>query len=352
LLLYLHIPFCDSKCFYCSFCSYTDKNILKQAYSEAILKQFEQEIKRFDIGEKSISSFFVGGGTPSTFSPLLLSPFIKKITPYLAQNAEITTEANPNSATFDWLFGMKELGFNRVSFGVQSFDDKKLKFLGRAHNAKQAFEAIENARKVGFENISIDLIYNTKLDNKKLLLKDITTAAALPINHLSAYSLTIEKNTKFYKKPNVQKESLYLAKYAIKALLENGFCQYEISNFSRGYECFHNKRYWQQDDYIGIGCGAVGFYKNRRFYPSCDLEKYIKDPLLKEIENLSEKDLLLEKTFLSLRSNIGLELMNIPLHVMEKIDILSREKKGFIENGRFFNSNFFLADEIALFLNS
>ncbi|MDR0407809.1 MAG: radical SAM family heme chaperone HemW, partial [Campylobacteraceae bacterium] len=273
MLLYLHIPFCDSKCFYCSFCSYTDKNTLKEAYSEAILKQFEQEIKRFDIGKKSISSLYVGGGTPSTFSPLLLSSFIKKASKYLTQNAEITTEANPNSATLDWLFKMKELGFNRISFGVQSFDDEKLKFLGRIHNAKQAFAAVTNAQKVGFENISADIIYNTKVDNKKLLLNDIATAASLPINHLSAYSLAIEKNTKFYKNQNAQKESLYLAKYMIKALEKNGFYQYEISNFSRGYECFHNKKYWQQDDYVGIGCGAVGFYKNRRFYPSCNLEE-------------------------------------------------------------------------------
>jgi oxygen-independent coproporphyrinogen-3 oxidase len=325
---------------------------LKEAYSEAILKQFEQEAKRFNISAKSISSFFIGGGTPSTFSPQLLSPFIEKITPYLTQNAEITTEANPNSATFDWLFEMKKFGFNRISFGVQSFNDKKLKFLGRAHDSKQALEAIENAQKVGFKNISIDLIYNTRLDSKELLLKDIITAAALPINHLSAYSLTIEKNTRFYKKSNAQKESLYLAKYAIKTLKENGFFQYEISNFSRDYECIHNKGYWRQDDYIGIGCGAVGFYKNQRFYPSCNLEEYIENPFLSKIENLSEKDLLLEKTFLSLRSNIGLELTNIPLHVAEKIEILLCEKKGFIKDGRFFNSNFFLADEIALFLNS
>jgi oxygen-independent coproporphyrinogen-3 oxidase len=325
---------------------------LKNIYSKAILEQFEQEIERFDIGKESVNSLFVGGGTPSTFSPSLLRGFMEKIAPYLTPDAEITTEANPNSAVFDWLFEMKELGFNRVSFGVQSFDDKKLKFLGRAHNAKQAFKAIENAQKTGFENISIDLIYNTKTDNKKLLFKDIATAAALPINHLSAYSLTIEQNTKFYKKPNAQKDSLYLAKYMIKTLLENGFYQYEVSNFSRGYECFHNKKYWQCEDYIGIGCGAVGFYKNRRFYSSCNLEEYIKNPFLSEIENLSEKDLLFEKIFLSLRCNIGLELANLPLHVVKKIEILLSEKKGMVKDGRFYNSNFFLADEMALFLNS
>jgi oxygen-independent coproporphyrinogen-3 oxidase len=352
LLLYLHIPFCDSKCFYCSFCSYTGKDALKEAYIKAVLKQFDKEIERFDIGKKSITSFFAGGGTPSVFAPSLLSLFVEKITPYLALDAEITTEANPNSASLKWLSSMRELGFNRISFGVQSFNDKKLKFLGRAHNSKQAFEAVKNAREVGFNNISLDIIYNTKHDTKKLLLEDITAASALPINHLSAYSLTIEKNTKFYKMKNAQKESLYLAKYAVKLLKENGFSWYEISNFSRGYECSHNKGYWRHDDYIGIGCGAVGFLKNKRFYPSCDLEKYIKNPLLSETENLSDEDLLFEKIFLALRSNIGLELEGLPSHAAKKIEILAREKKGFVRDGRFYNSNFFLADEMALFLNS
>ncbi|MDR0579818.1 MAG: radical SAM family heme chaperone HemW [Campylobacteraceae bacterium] len=352
MILYLHIPFCDSKCFYCSFCSYTDKNNLKEVYLEAILRQFEREEKRFNISEKSITSFFTGGGTPSTFSPSLLSFFIKKITHYLISNAEMTIEANPNSATFEWLLGMRELGFNRISFGVQSFNDEKLKFLGRAHNQKQALEAVENAWRVGFKNISIDLIYNTKCDNKKLLLEDITIASALPINHLSAYSLTIEKNTKFYKIQNAQKESLYLAKYVINLLKDNGFLCYEISNFSRGYECFHNKGYWQHDDYIGIGCGAVGFYKNKRFYPSRNLEEYIKNPLLDKVENLSDEELLFEKIFLSLRSNTGLEFAKLPFDIAKKADILLKEKKCVMKNGRFYNTNFFLADEMALFLTS
>jgi oxygen-independent coproporphyrinogen-3 oxidase len=352
LILYLHIPFCDSKCFYCSFCSYTDKNDLKEVYLKAILKQFESEEKRFDISKKSITSFFIGGGTPSTFSPSLLSFFMKRVTPYLISNAEITIEANPNSATLEWLLGMRELGFNRISFGVQSFNNEKLRFLGRVHNPKQALEAVENAWKVGFKNISIDLIYNTKCDNKKLLFEDITTAAALPINHLSAYSLTIEKNTKFYKMQNAQKESLYLAKYAINLLKSNGFSWYEISNFSRGYECFHNKGYWQHDDYIGIGCGAVGFCKNRRFYPSCNLEEYVKNPSSGKVENLSDEELLFERIFLSLRSNIGLEIAKLPFDMVKKADILLNEKKGVMKNGRFYNINFFLADEMALFLTS
>jgi len=154
---------------------------------KALHKQLSYELKRFSAQEGSIETLFIGGGTPSTVAPELYEPIFELLQPYLQQNAEITTEANPNSATKEWLRGMKALGVNRVSFGVQSFDADKLKNLNRAHDPKQAKEAIFNAETLGFEHISLDLIYNYQGDTEALLLQDIETAFSLPIDHISAY---------------------------------------------------------------------------------------------------------------------------------------------------------------------
>ena len=169
---------------------------------------------------------------------------------------------------------MKALGVNRLSFGVQSFDAEKLAFLGRNHTPKHAFQAIENAAKEGIVNISLDLIYGTILDTPSLLQEDLHLAASLPINHLSAYALTLEEETPFYTRTDVANGSEELAKDFVDAIIEAGFPQYEISNFGT-YQSSHNKGYWGHQDYLGIGAGAVGFLKNRRFYPSLQRD-YIK----------------------------------------------------------------------------
>ncbi len=234
---------------------------------KSILLQLKSELERFEATQKSIETLFIGGGTPSTISPELYQPFFEFIKPYLQKDAEITTEANPNSATFIWLKGMKELGVNRVSFGVQSFDDNKLKILGRNHTSHMAKEAITNAHKVGFKNISLDLIYGTAVDNKKLLENDLNIANSLPINHISAYSLTLEEGTTFFNKPEVQNDDENLAYWFAKKI---PLPQYEISNFGT-YQSKHNLGYWQYKEYMGIGSGAVGFSKNQ-------VEHYVPNP--------------------------------------------------------------------------
>ncbi len=349
MLIYLHIPFCDSKCHYCAFNSYVDKFDLKKTYMKAITKQLDMELAIFKPKKNSIKSLFIGGGTPSTIDPKLYEKFFQIIKPYLKENAEITTEANPNSASFDWLSEMVELGVNRVSFGVQSFDEEKLKFLGRNHNQKSAIEAVVNAQKAGLKNISIDLIYGTKLDNKNLLLNDLLIAKELPINHLSAYSLTIEKNTLFFKKPNVAKDSLPLAKFFINKIKSMNLSQYEISNFG-SYQSIHNLGYWNQDNYIGIGAGAVGFLKDRRFYPSKDIEKYISDPLDRKIENLTKDDLHVESIFLGLRSKIGVALNKFNQQELNNINHLLESDKLSKKGDRVYNTDYFLSDELALYI--
>ena len=351
MLLYIHIPFCDSKCSYCAFNSYVDKFDLKQAYITALEEQLLYELKRFNVSEKSIESVFIGGGTPSTIAPALYKNIFKIISEYLQDNAEITTEANPNSATHEWLAGMKALGVNRVSFGVQSFDPSKLKLLNRAHNPRQAIEAIKNAKKVGIENISLDLIYATLGDTKELLEKDLEIAFSLPINHLSAYALTIEEGTVFESKPQMSKEQLEITQWLFKRIEAQGFKQYEISNFG-SYNSVHNLGYWQYKEYIGVGAGAVGKFKNERYYPQTEIEKYIQKPLEIAIEELSDEDMKIEKIFLGLRSIVGVAQTILNKKEKAKVDLLVQEGKLNFQESRYYNNEYLLSDELSLFITS
>ncbi|MDB2562766.1 radical SAM family heme chaperone HemW, partial [Sulfurimonas sp.] len=294
MLLYIHIPFCDSKCSYCSFNSYVDKFHLKQEYMKALEVQLAYELQRFKTKEHSIESIFIGGGTPSTVEAKLYESIFKTLQPYLQDSIEITSEANPNSATREWLEGMKKLGVNRISFGVQSFNDQKLKTLNRAHSPQNALDAIKNAKSIGYKNISLDLIYATLGDTKELLEHDINTALSLPINHLSAYALTIEEGTPFEKKPHMAKETLELTSWIFSTLKNSGLTQYEISNFGT-YQSTHNLGYWQYKDYIGLGSGAVGKLAYKRYYPTPNIENYIKNPLDIRVEELESEDLKIEQ---------------------------------------------------------
>jgi len=349
VLAYLHIPFCDSKCHYCAFNSYDNKSVLKQNYMHHITTQLRFELEKFNVQKKSITSLFIGGGTPSTIPASWYASFFEIIAPYLSDHAEVTSEANPQSATKEWIEGMSALGVNRLSFGVQSFDAPKLAFLGRNHTPKQALDAIALAAKLGIENISLDLIYGTAQDTPTLLQEDLNIASSLPINHLSAYALTLEEDTPFYKRNDVTNASEELAKTFVQAIIDAGFPQYEISNFGT-YQSVHNKGYWEHQDYLGIGAGAVGFLKNRRFYPSKEIEAYMQNPLFQEIEKLSLDDLHVEKIFLGLRSVTGIALACFSPKEMMQINILVEENKLTCKEHRVFNTDYFLSDEIALFI--
>ncbi len=349
MLAYLHIPYCDSKCHYCSFNSYVDKFDTRRAYMQALKKQLCFELERFDAQKGSIETLFIGGGTPSTVAPELYAPLFELLSPYLAEDAEITTEANPNSATESWLSGMKQLGVNRVSFGVQSFDADKLKALNRAHSPEQAKEALLNAHALGFGHLSLDLIYNYSGDTQALLERDIETAFSLPIDHLSAYELTIESGTKFAATPQVRQEDDTLAFFVAEQIKAHGFDHYEISNFGT-WQSRHNLGYWELRDYIGAGAGAVGFLKNTRFYPQSGIEAYIANPLKTEEEHLSQNDLLTEAIFLGLRSRVGIDATILPKAYHERAHTLVAERKLTQNAGRFYNPEFFIADALALYL--
>jgi len=349
MLLYIHIPYCDSKCHYCSFNTYVDKFDTREDYMQALYKQLHFELERFGAKKNSIETLFIGGGTPSTVSPELYSPLFELLTPYLQEEAEITTEANPNSATQEWLLGMRYLGVNRVSFGVQSFNADKLKLLNRAHNPQQAKDAITHAKRLGFEHISLDLIYNYQGDTEALLLNDIETAFTLPIDHISAYELTIEDGTKFSATPEVRQEDENLAFFVTEQIEKRGFKAYEISNFGT-YQSRHNKGYWEIKDYIGAGAGAVGFLKDRRFYPTTGIEAYIENPLHITEELLTQEELLTEQIFLGLRSDIGIEKSSLSPDMIQRANLLCEEKKLSASATHYYNENFFLSDELSLYI--
>ena len=349
MLLYIHIPFCDSKCSYCAFNSYVDKFHLKQMYMKALEVQLDFELKRFKATKKSIKTIFIGGGTPSTVEPQLYKNIFNTLKPFLDDNIEITSEANPNSATKKWLGGMFELGVNRISFGVQSFDTNKLKLLNRSHSKEDAIDSINNAKEIGFQNLSLDLIYATLGDSKELLQNDLKEAFKLPINHLSAYALTIEEGTVFESKPHMSKETLYLTEWFFTQIKQK-FEQYEISNFG-SYKSKHNLGYWKYEDYIGLGSGAVGKLDLKRFYPDTNLEKYIQNPLNIRVENLSEEDKKIEQLFLGLRSSVGIDKNILNKSELKNTLILVKEKKLILLDGTFYNTNYLLADEIALFIS-
>ncbi len=319
LALYLHIPFCEHKCIYCDFYS-----IIKQdrfgEYTAAIIKELEYYSQLYH-NQFYIKTIFFGGGTPS----LLPINFFERIVNSIYKNFEIdenyefTIEANPNSAN-DKLQNYKRLGVNRISFGVQSFNKKDLEFITRIHNKNQAIKSVYQAYETGFENISIDLIFNLPTQSLKTIKKNLEIAISLPIKHISYYSLILENGTQLYSqvlkgKVKLKDENfdLKLYEYIIDCLESNGFIQYEVSNFAKsGYQCEHNKIYWHYGDYLGIGPSAHSFVNNERFWNYRNLTKYIesvnqKGNSIKSKEVLTKKQNYVEYLMLSLRSD-GLDL--------------------------------------------
>ena len=345
-LLYIHIPFCDSKCNYCAFNSYTNLNHLKKDYFKAIKKQFLNDVEKFNI--KEFETIFIGGGTPSTMSISFYEELFRLIEPFLKNTKEITIESNPN-ASYEWLKNIKNLGVNRISFGVQSFNDEKLKFLNRNHSANLAIKTIQNAKKAEFENINLDIIYATKMDDYSLLKNDLKIIDFLPITHISAYSLMIEENTKWQGDYEKRKDDEKLEIWFIDEIKKR-FNQYEISNF--GKPCLHNLGYWKYKEYLGIGSGAVGFIKNEKFryYTQKDVNEYIKNPTKYEFEYLNKNDIKKEKILLGLRSKIGFNENILNNEEKKRVKILINENKLYKKQNIIHSYDFLLADALSAYI--
>ena len=340
------MPFCESKCPYCAFGSSDDEFKKVSAYFKALCLDLDFQLKSQNVRE--ISTIFFGGGTPSAVNARLYDEIFSILAPLCTPKTEITLEANPNSANLAWLKHVKNLGANRISFSAQSFFEDKLKFLGRIHSREQIFKAVENAHAAGFKSINLDLIYDTKFDTKKRLLAETENLKSLAITHLSAYSLTLEENTPFAGKKSYKKDSDTLAKFMIEQTQSAGFKQYEISNF--GQICKHNLGYWQGKNYLGVGAFSVGFVDGTRYYAKSSIDAYITQPTHREREILSQSELAREHIFLGLRSIVGVKAGRLSEAQKKRANLLVENEKLLFKEGKFYNPNFLLSDEIALFI--
>ncbi len=284
--VYIHIPFCTNKCFYCDFNSFVTSNPqVVRDYLEALKLEMKRTFE--EIQPETIETIFVGGGTPSYLNLEQMRFFLesveKSLGSYLSSNWEFTMEANPGTTDLEKLKLMRSFGVNRLSFGVQSFDDDLLKRIGRIHDVPDVYRSIDNAVTAGFSNISVDLMFGLPDQTLEQFRASIEKAMQLPITHISSYGLKVEENTVFhslYQKGQLPlpAEETELAMYLllIELLEQHGFKQYEISNFAKpGMESRHNCTYWLNHDYYGLGAGAHGYVNGVRHVNAGPLAKYV-----------------------------------------------------------------------------
>lgn len=257
--LYIHYPWCIRKCPYCDFNSYPkNKSVCTdESYLNALILDFKQNINL--ISNRKFNAVYFGGGTPSLFSPKLMEKLMHEISPYCEENCEISMEANPGTVSLETLKDYRSLGVNRISLGVQSFDDRELKLLGRIHDSKAAIEACNNVIKAGFDNFNIDIMHGLPEQTTQKALADIKIAASLGCNHLSWYELTLEEDTYFGSNPPKLPNEDNLAdieEQGFILLKELGFNRYEVSGYTKDRRCQNNLNYWFFYDYFGIGAGA------------------------------------------------------------------------------------------------
>ncbi|MFH1189935.1 MAG: radical SAM family heme chaperone HemW [Candidatus Omnitrophota bacterium] len=311
--LYIHIPFCKRKCFYCDFYSAPYNRGLSHEYIEALNDQIDGLAGRF-------STVYIGGGTPSALEPELLARLLRALEPKLAAGAEFTVEANPESLDDKRIKIMSGLGVNRLSIGIQSLRDGKLKKLRRLHDAKRARDSVYLAAKGGFSNISVDLIFGVWGESGEDWEREVEEAAELPVKHISCYSLTYEKGTPLFRAMTERavlpvEEELASGMYesAMDLLAGRGFGQYEISNFAkRGpYGCRHNMNYWENNPYTGLGASAVSYTGGVRARNVSDAREYVKRckegaGLIESSEKLSAVKRARETAAVKIRTSDGI----------------------------------------------
>lgn len=317
---YIHIPFCDHKCIYCDFYSIITSDNIKN-YLTSLKKEISFYAKRY-AKEKELITIYFGGGTPS----LMMPGYIEEIIDYLksefsvSQNAEITLETNPGTVDKNKLAEFRKSGINRISIGIQSFNKDELEFLTRIHDSDTAVNTVFSTVDAGYDNISLDLIFNLPKQTKDIWLNNLKNAIDLPVKHISAYSLILEKGTILNKmvidgKVRLQDEDYDADLYekTIDFLSCNGFNQYEVSNFAKpGYECVHNKSYWNYKDYLSFGTSAHSFVDGIRWWNCSSLKFYItsieaKNNAVIGSEKLTIDEMMNEYVMLALRGE-GLNL--------------------------------------------
>ena len=354
--IYIHIPFCKSKCAYCGFYSLPSLK-LKDRFLEAVKEEIVQR-KGYLNGE-NVNTIYFGGGTPSLLSIAEIESLLHLInTTYsIAENPEITLEANPDTLSLDYLEGLRQLGINRLSIGIQSFFDNDLKYLSRRHDSQHARQCIEWAKQAGFSNISIDLIYGLPTSNAEQWNRNLDLFFALGLPHLSAYALTLEPNAILTKQieqgkvPPVNEEDA-LRDYEIlcQRAAENGYLHYEISNFCRrGMHSKHNASYWFGTPYAGFGPSAHSFDGASRQWNVSSVEKYcarvpepVEGPDI-EKESLSPEQLYDEYVMLRLRTHWGIDLKYMKREMGERFfTYCEKQAQPLIAQGRLSQTREFL----------
>ncbi len=308
--IYVHIPFCESKCIYCDFASFVCCE--KANY----FKKLNEEITSSPQKGRKVETIYIGGGTPSFVEQKYITKLLQSIREnYLVdKNCEITIECNPNTTTEEKLIAYKNSGVNRISFGVQSLDDEQLKFIGRKHNALQALQAVQKAKEVGFENISADLIIGLPNSTKEKLESFAVQLIKSGVKHISSYMLQVEEGTLLFelvkKKPQLlpsDETTIDMFENLVKIMEANSFNQYEVSNFAiKGYESKHNLKYWKGEDYLGFGLSATGTIGLKRKTNSSIMQGYLNGETF--TETLNKQDKIKERLMLGLRCQEGVDL--------------------------------------------
>ncbi len=317
--LYIHIPFCERKCAYCDFLSFPAGEDLRSEYVNALKHEIAAASGNFK--GKIIRSVFFGGGTPTVLGGERSAEILNMLfrTFMISKNAEITIECNPGTANLEKLQYLRKAGFNRISIGAQSFDDEKLRAIGRIHDSKTIYKCVSDAKEAGFGNINIDLISALPFQTLNDWASDLEKAVGLKPQHISAYSLILEEGTPLYENSTIlefpdedtEREMYYLTG---EMLSKAGYSQYEISNYSLpGFESIHNSGYWTGVPYLGLGLGASSFTGKERYKNTSDMNEYLEnaaDPekQRKDIEELSKQDLENEFMITGLRMTKGVSL--------------------------------------------
>ena len=310
--LYLHIPFCKSKCAYCDFASYAGAEEKMGAYTAALEKEIAARAAQYP--SVVISTLFIGGGTPSLFPAEEMDKVLRCVHRHFtfSENAECTCECNPGTVTEAFLAVLKKHGINRLSFGAQASQPHLLKLLGRIHLWEDVEQSVALAKRMGFHNLNLDLMLGLPTQTEQDVLCTLQKALVLPVTHLSCYGLIVEEGTKMHRQVTeglwqLPDEETERRQYEAcrQTLFRHGFLQYEISNFALpGYPCRHNLDCWQRKEYIGIGCAACGFMGNVRWQNPASLSAYLSgDPPHKDI--LSPEDAMFESMMLGLRTMEG-----------------------------------------------
>lgn len=356
--LYIHIPFCASRCIYCGFYSTVPRQTssarsLRSRYIDAMCKEIRQYKTR-------LSTIYFGGGTPSQLTPEELGKIFTTIDEHFQlsqQNkwpSEITLECNPDDVTEEFCEGIKNLPINRISMGVQTFSDERLTFLHRRHNAKEVYAAIERLRTIGIDNLSIDLMFGFPDETIEEWQSDVKRAIALNVEHISSYSLMYEENTPLYKLLKNRKikqidEELYrtMYEYLIDELEKAGYNHYEISNFAKpGYESKHNSSYWENIPYIGIGASAHSYNIKTRRWNVANIKEYteaIEQNLQPyEVEYIDADKHYNDAIVTALRTKKGLNISDFPPEYQQ---YFLKNVKPFLENGqiRMNGNNFYIS---------